>query len=53
MLYTIPAMQGSSGSLIFNVYGRVTGINFAGYTGTQSFNFGIQPQQIKKFLKGN
>lgn len=53
MLYTIPAMPGSSGSPIFDVYGRVTGVNFAGYTGTQSFNFGIQPQQIKKFLKGN
>lgn len=53
MLYTIPAMPGSSGSPIFDIYGRVVGVNFAGYTGTQSFNFGIQPQQIKKFLEGN
>ena len=53
MLYTIPSMPGSSGSPIFDVYGRVIGVNFAGYLGTQSFNFGIQPQQIKNFLSNN
>lgn len=53
MLYTIPSMPGSSGSPIFDVYGRVIGVNFAGYLETQSFNFGIQPKQIKNFLNNN
>lgn len=52
MLYTIPTIRGASGSPIFDIYGRLTGVHFAKYE-AQSFNWGIQPQQIKKFLEGN
>lgn len=50
MLYTIPALPGSSGSPIYDIYGRVIGVNFASFYGEQNFNWGIQPQQIKNFL---
>jgi len=54
MMYTIPALHGSSGSPIFDVYGRVIGVNFAGATNSnQNFNYGIQTQQIKSFLYKN
>lgn len=51
MLYTIPTIGGSSGSPVFDEFGRVVGVNYASVRNTQSFNFGIQAEQIKKFLK--
>lgn len=51
ILYTIPAMPGSSGSPVFDKFGRLVAVNFAGMTGTQSFNYGIQTQQISNFIK--
>lgn len=52
VMYSISALQGSSGSPILNEYGQVVAINFAGLLNTQNFNFGIPLNQIKKFLKG-
>lgn len=51
ILYTIPALPGSSGSPVFDKFGRLVAVNFAGMTGTQSFNYGIQTQQIARFIK--
>ena len=38
ILYTIPALPGSSGSPIFDKYGRLLAVNFAGFLNTQNFN---------------
>ncbi|MDP2455138.1 MULTISPECIES: serine protease [unclassified Kaistella] len=51
VMYTIPVLPGSSGSPVFDEYGRVILINFAGMMGTQGFNYGIQPEKIKDFLR--
>jgi len=51
VLYTIPALPGSSGSPVFDRFGRLVAVNFAGMTGTQSFNYGIQTLQIARFVK--
>ena len=50
LLYTIPILQGSSGSPVVNSYGDLVAVNFAAVSGTQSFNFGIPIHQIRSFL---
>lgn len=50
LLYTIPALPGSSGSPVLNKQGDVVAVNFAGLSNTQGFNFGIPYWQIKTFL---
>lgn len=50
ILYTIPALPGSSGSPILNKQGDVVAVNYAGLSNTQSFNFGIPYWQVKTFL---
>jgi len=53
LMYTIPTLPGSSGSPVFDEKGRLVSVNFADITQTQSFNYGIQPRQIKNFLKAH
>ncbi|MGZ3911974.1 MAG: trypsin-like peptidase domain-containing protein [Flavisolibacter sp.] len=53
LMYTIPTLPGSSGSPVFDDKGRLVSVNFAGMSQTQSFNYGIQPRQIKGFLIKN
>lgn len=50
VMYTIPMLQGSSGSPVVNEYGELVAVNFAGLIGTQSFNFGIPLKKVKQFL---
>lgn len=50
VMYSIPALQGSSGSPVLNKYGELVAVNFAGLTGTQGFNYGIVTERIRKFL---
>lgn len=50
LMYSIPALQGSSGSPILNQAGEVVAVNFAQVAGATNFNFGIPLKQIRKFL---
>lgn len=50
IMYTIPTLNGSSGSPVINQYGKLVAINFAGLKGTQNFNYGIKAKHLKKLL---
>ena len=47
IMYSIPALQGSSGSPVVNQYGELVAINFAGINGTQGFNYGIRVERLR------
>ena len=46
LMYSIPALPGSSGSPVVNLQGQLVAINFAGLNGTQSFNYGIRVKYL-------
>lgn len=49
ILYTIPTLEGSSGSPIVDKWGNLVGVNFAKITNSQNFSFGIPVNEVKKF----
>ena len=51
LLYSIPTLQGSSGSPVIDEYGNLVAVNFAKLGGTDNFNFGIPEESIKEFMK--
>ena len=51
VLYSIPTLQGSSGSPVVDYQGYVRAVNFAKLKGTDTFNFGIPEKQITQFLE--
>lgn len=51
LLYSIPTMQGSSGSPVIDEKGVLRGVNFAKATLNDDFNFGIPMNLITNFLK--
>lgn len=51
LLYSIPTMQGSSGSPVIDAYGRVVAVNFAKMAASDNFNFGVPLNKVRKFLK--
>mgnify|MGYP002520826291 FL=1 len=53
IMYTIPALPGSSGSPVLNEYGKIVAVNFAGVSTTQSFNYGIKLKKVKRFIEDN
>ena len=53
IMYTIPALPGSSGSPVVNEQGKLAAVNFAGVTGTQSFNYGILIKRVKQFINND
>lgn len=53
ILYSIPSLPGSSGSPVVDEYGNLVAVNFAGFTGTQNFNYGIPSIRIREFLHDN
>lgn len=50
VMYTIPALPGSSGSPVMDQYGQLVCVNFAGIKNSQSFNYGVSPVKIRNFL---
>lgn len=50
VVYSIPTMQGSSGSPVLNRYGEVVAVNFAKLRGTDNFNFGIPLSAVHEFM---
>lgn len=51
ILYTIPTLEGSSGSPIVDKWGNLVGVNFAKITNSQNFSFGIPVYEVKKFYE--
>jgi S1-C subfamily serine protease len=49
ILYTIPTLEGSSGSPVVDKWGNLIGVNFAKLTDSQSFGFAIPVYELKKF----
>lgn len=50
IMYSIPALPGSSGSPVVNQQGQLIAINFAGLNGTQNFNYGIRVKFLKNLI---
>ena len=51
ILYTIPTLEGSSGSPIIDKWGNLVAVNYAKITNSQSFSFGIPVYEVKKFIE--
>ena len=51
IMYSIPALQGSSGSPVVNQYGELVAINFAGINGTQGFNYVFRSVEQPKTIR--
>lgn len=49
-MYTIPSLQGSSGSPVLNEYGDLVGVNHAGWVTTQNFNYGIRVKHLRELF---
>lgn len=53
ILYSIPALPGSSGSPVVDSYGNLVAVNYAGIASTQNFNYGIPLACVQTFLNGH
>ena len=50
LMYSIPALPGSSGSPVVNLQAQLVAVNYAGLNGTQNFNYGIRVKYLRKLL---
>jgi hypothetical protein len=50
LMYSIPALPGSSGSPVVNKQGELVAINYAGLGDTQNFNYGIRVKYLKDLI---
>lgn len=47
IMYSIPALHGSSGSPVVNLQGQLVAVNFASVGTTGNFNYGIRVKQLR------
>lgn len=52
MLYTIPTLEGSSGSPVIDKWGNLVAVNYAKISNTQGFSFGVPVHVVRKFYEG-
>jgi S1-C subfamily serine protease len=52
LLYTIPTLEGSSGSPIIDQWGNLVAVNFAKISNTQGFSFGVPVHVVREFYEG-
>jgi hypothetical protein len=50
VLYSIPALPGSSGSPVFNKQGKIVAVHYCGIVEGDSFNYGILSSHLKQLL---
>lgn len=50
ILYSIPALHGSSGSPVINARGQLVAIQYAGLDKTQNFNYGIRAIYLRALM---
>lgn len=50
IMYSIPALPGSSGSPVVNHNGQLVAVNYAGLNETQNFNYGIRIKYLKNLI---
>ena len=50
LMYSIPALHGSSGSPVVNHEGELVAVNFAGLSTTQNFNYGIRVKYLRELI---
>jgi len=50
VLYSIPALPGSSGSPVFNKQGKIVAVHYCGVIDGDNFNYGILSSHLKKLL---
>jgi S1-C subfamily serine protease len=53
VLYSIPALPGSSGSPVFNSYGKVVAIHYCGLQNNNSFNYGILSYYLRDMMNSS
>src|SRR5690606_8548914 len=51
ILYTIPTLEGSSGSPIIDKWGNLVGVNFAKLNDSHGFSFGVPVYKVKEFYE--
>lgn len=50
LMYSIPALHGSSGSPVLNMSGELVAVNFAGLSTTQSFTYGVYVKHLRNLM---
>lgn len=50
LMYSIPALHGSSGSPVINMASELVAVNYAGLSTTQSFTYGVYVRHLRELM---